>query len=231
MEANVGTGPRDTERSGMLILPGPGTVSLAAGRVAKALVDVPARRWQEAISADGTDMSEHAEVVEITEHVDLSGWPTGCRMIARREICHPGAQLTFTDVHGHRFQVFVTDITDSDIAYLEALYRGRGPAERQICDTKATRPANLPFHSFAINHIWLQLCLTAHDLLAWTRILTVGGDLARAEPKRLRYCLLHAAGHIVTTGRQRFCRLSDSWPSTTDLIAAFDRLHTIRLQI
>jgi len=199
--------------------------------VAKVLIEVPKRRWQEAISADGTDLREHAEVVEITDLVDLSGWPDGCRMIARRELAHPGAQLTFTDVDGHRFQVFVTDLTDSDIAYLEALYRGRGRAERQICDTKATGLANLPSHSFAINHIWLQLCLTAHDLLAWTRLLTLDGDLATAEPKRLRYCLMHTAGHIITTGRRRFCRLSDTWPWTTDLIAAFDRLHTIRLQI
>jgi hypothetical protein len=199
--------------------------------VAKVLIDVPQRRWQEAISADGADLREHAEVVEITEQVDLSGWPTGCRMIARRELPHPGAQLTFTDVDGHRFQVFVTDLADGDIAYLEALYRGRGRAERQICDTKATGLANLPSHSFAINHIWLQLCLTAHDLLAWTRLLTLDGDLATAEPKRLRYCLLHTAGHIVTTGRQRFCRLSDTWPWTTDLVTAFDRLHTLRLQI
>ena len=42
-------------------------------------------------------------------------------------------------------------------AYLEALYRGRGRAERQICDTKATGLTNLPSHSFAINHAWLQI--------------------------------------------------------------------------
>ena len=108
-------------------------------------------------------------------------------MIARREDPHPGAQLTFTDIDGHRFQVFVTDLADADIAYLEALYRGRGRAERQICDTKATGLANLPSHSFAINHAWLQLTLVAHDLLAWTRLLALDGDLATAEPKRLRY--------------------------------------------
>ena len=90
-------------------------------------------------------------------------------MIARRELPHPGAQLTFTDIDGHRYQVFVTDLADTDIAYLEALYRGRGRAERQICDTKATGLTNLPSHSFAINTAWLQLVLSAHDLLAWTR--------------------------------------------------------------
>ncbi len=62
----------------------------------------------------------------------------------------PGAQLTFTDIDGHRFQVFVTDLTDPDICYLEALSRGRGRAERRICDAKDTGLANLPSGSFAL---------------------------------------------------------------------------------
>jgi hypothetical protein len=198
--------------------------------VANVLVEVPESAWQPAISADGTEWRDYAEVVEITDRVDLSGWPHRCRMIARREDPHPGAQLTFTDVDGHRFQVFVTDLPDTDIAYLEALYRGRGRAERQICDTKATGLTNLPSHSFAINTVWLQLTLIAHDLLVWTRLLTLDGDLATAEPKRLRYCLLHTAGHIITTGRRRICRLPATWPWTTDLVGAFTRVHSLPLQ-
>ena len=161
----------------------------------------------------------------------FDGWPDGCRMIARRELPHPGAQLTFTDVDGHRYQVFVTDLADSDIAYLEALYRGRGRAERQICDTKALGLTNLPSHSFAINTTWLHLVLTAHDLLAWCRLLALDGVLATAEPKRLRYCLFHTAGHLITTGRRRICRLSNTWPWTDELIAAFTRVHTLPLRI
>ncbi|MBK7019686.1 MAG: hypothetical protein IPH38_08860 [Candidatus Microthrix sp.] len=63
-------------------------------------------------------------------------------MIARREPCHPGA----TDVHRrsrHRFQVCVTNLADADIAYLEALYRGRGRVEQRIADAKDTGLANL----------------------------------------------------------------------------------------
>ena len=201
--------------------------------VAKVLVKVPKRAWQPAVSADGGEWRDHAEVVEITHLVSdlLDGWPDGCRMIARRELPHPGAQLTFTDVDGHRYQVFVTDLADTDIAYLEALYRGRGRAERQICDTKALGLTNLPSHSFAINHTWMHLVLTAHDLLAWTRLLALDGDLATAEPKRLRYCLFHTAGHLITTGRRRFCRLSDTWPWTDQLITAFTRVHALPLRI
>lgn len=40
-----------------------------------------------------------------------------------------------------------------------------------------------PSRHFAINGARLQLALTGIDLLAWTRILLLGGDLAIAEPK------------------------------------------------
>src|SRR5205085_2626998 len=152
------------------------------------------------------------EVTEVTGLVDLSVWPEGIRMVARREDPHPGAQLTFTDVDGHRFQVFVTDLAEGDTAFDEAVYRGRGRAERLICDSKDTGLANLPSWSFAINQVWLQLALTAMDLFAWSKVLLLDGDLARAEPKRLRYCLLHTAGQIVRSGRRRYLRVAHSWP-------------------
>jgi hypothetical protein len=194
-------------------------------KIAKIIVDMPDRSWQTAISADGSEERDWAQVVEITEHVDLSGWPTGTRMIARREHAHIGAQLTFTDLDGHRFQVCVTDLEDDDICYLEALYRGRGRVERSICDAKDTGLANLPSASMAINQAWVTLVLMAQDLLAWTQHLCLDGELAKAEPRRLRYCLFHVAGVLVRTGRQTKLRLADDWPWTDALIAAFDRLH------
>lgn len=205
--------------------------------IASILVDLPQRAWRPAITADGAEWRDHAQVAEITDLVgdvfDTSPrghWPSGLRMIARRELPHPGAQLTFTDVDGHRYQVFVTDLADADIAYLEALYRGRGRVERQICDTKATGLTNLPSHSFAINHAWLQLVLCAHDLLAWTRLLALDGELATAEPKRLRYCLFHTAARIARTGRRTTCRLAANWPWTPHLVTAFNRVELLRLR-
>ena len=202
--------------------------------IASVLVNLPKRAWSPAITADGSDWREHAEICEITHLVGdifdaTRAWPSGLRMIARRELPHPGAQLTFTDIDGHRYQVFVTDLADTDVAYLEALYRGRGRAERQICDTKATGLTNLPSHSFAINHAWLQLVLSAHDLLAWTRLLALAGtSLADAEPKRLRYCLLHTAARVGRSSRRTTCRLAANWPWTPELVTAFDRVHRIR---
>jgi len=198
--------------------------------IRNACLAIPPRRWQPAITADGSDEREGADVAEITDLVDLSRWPAGTRAIARREEPHPGAQLTFTDIDGHRFQVFVTDQTATDIAYLEALQRGRGRAEKLICNLKDTGLTNLPSAEFAINHAWLTIALIAHDLLAWCRVLTLDGDLARAEPKRLRYCLLHAAGLIARTGRRTRLRLAAGWPWVNELVTAFNRVHLLRLQ-
>lgn len=195
-----------------------------------ACLSVPPQRWQPAITADGAELREGAEVAEITDLVDLSRWPEGTRAIVRREEPHPGAQLSFTDVDGHRFQVFVTDLADHDVAYLEALQRGRGRAEKLICNLKDTGLTNLPSGDFAINAAWMTMALTAHDLLAWTRLVALDGDLARAEPKRLRYCLLHAAGIIARSGRRTRLRLAANWPWATDLVAAFDRVNGLRLR-
>jgi hypothetical protein len=200
------------------------------GPVREACLAVPARRWIPAVSADGSDEREGAEVAELTYLLDLSRWPEGTRAVVRREKPHPGAQLTFTDADGHRFQVFITDLPDDDVAYLEALQRGRGRAEKRICDLKDTGLANLPSSGFALNAAWLVTALVAHDLLAWSRVLLLDGELARAEPKRLRHCLLHAAGVIVSGGRRTRLRLAAGWPWADDLVVAFDRLRALRLR-
>ena len=140
----------------------------------------------------------------------------------RREQPHPGAQLRFTDLDGYRYQVFVTDLPDADLAYLEALYRGR--MECRIRDMKDTGLANLPSHDFAINSVWLTLVLIAADLLAWAKTLCLHGDLKTAEPKRIRYTLLHTAGLLIHSARRTTLRLAAGWPWATDLAAAFTRL-------
>ena len=192
--------------------------------IARIVVQVPASRWIPAISADGMDEREGAEVAEISDLVDLSGWPEGTRMIARREEPHPGAQLTFTDVDGHRYQVFVTDHPERDVPFLEALYRGRGRVECAIRDAKDTGLANLPSADFAINQAWLALVLVAGDLLAWMKGLCLRDELAQATPKRLRYALLHAAGVIVRSARRLTLRIAAGWPWADELVSAFARL-------
>jgi hypothetical protein len=66
----------------------------------------------------------------LTDDVNLDSWPDGTRLICRRERPHPGAQLSFTDLDGHRFQSFITDQEDPDIAALWRLFTASTPKSR-----------------------------------------------------------------------------------------------------
>jgi len=194
--------------------------------VRQAVLSLPERAWTG--SMDQTcGLREGAECAEVTHLLDLGSWPEGTRAICRREDPHPGAQLTFTDRDGHRFQVFITDSPDPDLAYLEARHRGHARVEDRIRCAKDTGMANLPFHAFAANQAWLTLVLMAQDLLAWAQRLCLDGELAKAEPKRLRYALWHMAGRLVRTGRRRILRLAKGWPWADELVQAFRRLQAL----
>jgi len=69
--------------------------------------------------------------------------------------------------------------------------------------------------------------LIAHDLIAWTQTLLLSGELAKAEPKRLRYRLLHVAARLAFHARGARLRLQASWPWASDLAAAFTRLKAL----
>jgi len=121
----------------------------------------------------------------------------------------------------------MTDSPDTDIAFLEARHRGHARVEDRIRAAKDTGLANFPFHDFTANAAWLELVLLAQDLTAWTKALCMGGDLASAEPKRLRYALWHVAGRLVRTGRRMILRLSAAWPWAKELRSAFGRLRAL----
>jgi hypothetical protein len=76
----------------------------------------------------------------------------------------------------------------------------------------------------ANNAVWLELVLIAQDLLAWTQGLCLSGKLAKAEPKALRYMLLHVAGRLVKGGGSVHLRIQEDWPWAADLVRAFATL-------
>jgi hypothetical protein len=197
--------------------------------VREAILTRPEAAWTPAIDADGQPR-DGAEVCELTGWLDLHTWPEGTRAICRREDAHPGAQLRFTDHDGHRFQVFLTDQPDGDLARLELRHRQRARVEDRIRAAKATGLSNLPFDRWRRNQVWLELVLAAQDLTCWTQALLLDGDLALAEPKTLRYRLLHTAGRIVHHARRVILRLQRSWPWATQLARAFARLRTLPLR-
>ena len=191
--------------------------------VRQAIVALPETAWEQAINADGGDR-DGAWVAELTDHLDLSAWPQGSRLICRRERPHPGAQFQIFDEHGYRHTCFLTDQTGTDIAALELRHRGRARVEDSIRAGKDTGMRNLPHHAFDHNQTWLELALIAQDLLTWTKLICLTGELATAEPKRLRHRLLHTAGRIVRHGRRTRLKLQADWPWAPALVAAFRRL-------
>ena len=89
----------------------------------------------------------------------------------------------------------------------------------------------MPSRHEQINAVWLELALIAADLLALTQsmLLLDEPDLARAEPKTLRYRLLHIAARITHGQRKVFLRLAEHWPWALALARAFRRLRLIPL--
>lgn len=194
-------------------------------RVRQVILAIPEADWRPALASDGEDR-EGAWVAELP--LDLSAWPAGIRAICRRERPHPGAQLSFTDHNGYRFQVFLTNQQGSRIARLEQLYRARAACEDRIRCGKQSGLRNLPFRAFAANAAWLELVLIGQDLLSWTqRLLLATSELARCEPKRLRYRLLHVAGRLTRHARRLVLHLPHAWPWRRELLQAFERLQAL----
>jgi Transposase DDE domain group 1 len=197
--------------------------------VREAVLAQPEVAWTPAVDAGG-QVRHGAEVCELTGWIDLHTWPAGTRAICRREDAHPGAQLRFTDHDGHRFQVFLTDQPDPDLARLELRHRQRARIEDRIRAAKATGLANLPFDRWHRNTVWLELVLAAQDLTCWAQALLLDGELAVAEPKTLRYRLWHVAARIVRHARRFILRLQRSWPWAIELARAFARLRALPLR-
>jgi hypothetical protein len=82
---------------------------------------------------DGGKVRDGAWVADITGMLDLDSWPAGMRVIVGKEHPHPGAQLRFTGIDGHRFTAFATDAQKGQLADLELRHRRRARCEDRIC--------------------------------------------------------------------------------------------------
>jgi hypothetical protein len=189
-----------------------------------AITALPASAWSPAINADG-GVREGADVAELTGLLHLHGWPTGMRVIVRRERPHPGAQLSlFEETDGWRYTAFVTNTAIGQLQWLEARHRAQARVEDRIRCAKDTGLRRLPSREFAINQAWCAAAAIAADLIAWLQILALQGELATAEPKRLRYRLLHTAARLTRGQRHRWLHIPATWPWAEQITAAFTRI-------
>lgn len=181
---------------------------------------IPAIAWTPAYDAERMPR-DGAWVAELTGLLDLTSWPAGMRVIIRKERPHPGAQLTITDVDGHRITAFATNTSRGQLADLELRHRRRARCEDRIRIAKDTGLTNLPLHGFAQNQIWCAIVALACELTAWMQLLALHDQPARRwEPKRLRYRLFTIPALLARGGRQQRLRYAHHHPWVTLLIGA-----------
>jgi hypothetical protein len=185
--------------------------------------------WYPAIEAGG-DLREGAWVAEATPLVTLSTWPTGTRLVLRKERPHPGAQLRFTDADGMRVTAFITDTppgaVPGQLAGLELRHRQHARVEDRIREAKAAGLANLPCHDFDSNAAWLEIVLAAADLVAWAQLIGFSDtpELACCEINAFRYRVLHVAARITRAARQIRLRIDATWRWAEPIATAWHRL-------
>jgi Transposase DDE domain group 1 len=194
--------------------------------VQDAIMTVPARAWTPAYDGDGR-VRDGAWVAELTGLLDLASWPAGMRVIVRKERPHPGAQLRFTDVGGHRCTCFATSARTGQLADLELRHRRRARCEDRIRNAKDTGLRNLPLHGYQQNQIRCEIVALACEPLAWTQMLSLTGPARRWEPKRLRLRIFSCAGRIVRGSRRLRLRLAARWPWARQITDAIERLRSL----
>lgn len=193
-----------------------------------AIHTVPEHAWQTALDADGEPRElDKAGVVEITDLLALTRWPAGMRVIVRREKPHPGAGITlFEATDGWRYQAFATNTRTGQLGFLEARHRAHARVEDRIRVAKDTGLGRMPSRDFAINTVWCQVAAIAADLTCWLQLLALhdADGLAKAEPKLLRFRMLHVPAQHVRGGRQHRLRIPKSWPWVEAIVTAFHRI-------
>ncbi len=198
------------------------------------IVDViPETCWHPALQTDrgdGNELRDGAWVAEATGMIDLSSWPAGSRLVLRKERPHPGAQLTFSDVDGMRVTAILTNtptgVVPGQAAGLELRHRQHARVEDRIREAKTTGLRNFPCRAWNENNAWLEVVLTAVDLVCWTKLIAFAdvGELARCEIATFRYRILHVAARLTHSGRRLHLRIDQTWRWAAEIAQGFHRL-------
>ena len=187
-----------------------------------AIVAVRPDAWAPAVDANGRERRG----AQVRWPSSRSPWPDGRTALGpsaggRSPI--PARSYGCGTHNGLRHQVVLTNSV-GDAADLELRHRRHAEVGNRIKNLKDCGLERMPFTSFEANAAWMELTLCAADLVAWCQSICLDGELARPEPRTLRYRLLHAGGRVVHTAGVVLLRLPDHWPWTPELATAYRRL-------
>lgn len=101
----------------------------------------------------------------------------------------------FEQADGWRYRAVATNRASGALAFMEARHRAT-PGSRTRSGTPNTGLGRLPSRVFKINQACTLLTAIAAGLIAWLRLLALTENLAEAEPKVLRYRVLHVPARL-----------------------------------
>ena len=151
-------------------------------------------------------------------------YPVGSRMIVRRErrTRVRSSTRSRSTTAGATVPV-ATDTAAGQLAFLEARHRAHARVEDRR-QSDQDRPGMGRFPPRIRDQPGLaDVVMLAVDLIAWTQTCSSRRS-AKAEPKKLRYQLLHPAARLARGQRRCWLRIRRSWPWATQVAAAFARL-------
>ena len=134
-----------------------------AAAISRTFTEGGPTRWAPALRQDG-EVRDGAQVAELTDLVDTSGWPAGTRLIVRREPLHPGAQQSLLPSTQFRYWGHWTDQAGDPVT-LDTTMRAHAHVEVHIRRLKDSGLCRFPFTSLDANRAWLATVCHAADLV------------------------------------------------------------------
>ena len=189
----------------------------------------PQKAWTPALDAKG-EPREDAALVEITDLLDLTGWPGSLRIIVRREPIHPkyAKDLKPYEVAtGFRYPVIATNTQAASCSGSTPVTASTPTSSPASEDQKRCTLTRLPSSKFALNQAWCTLLALAMDLLSWLQLLALDGKLARAEPATVRTELFDIPAKLADHARHRELKFDPAWPAAHQAVAALDRVQAL----
>ena len=181
--------------------------------------------WTPALTQHGQPR-EGAAVAEITHLADMSAWPTGTRLIVRREPLHPGAQGSLFPSETFRYWGHYTD-SDLDPVTSDVDMRAHARVEDNIRCLKDSGASRFPFTDLDANTAWLDTVCFADALVRWFQLLCLPDRFANAEPKTMRWQFWHTPARIIRHARRHIVRILNGWPTTGDILAAYRHIELL----
>jgi len=173
---------------------------------------------------------EDAALAEITDLLNLTGWPGGLRIIVRREPVHPKYDKELKPYEiatGFHYTVIATNTVGRQLQWLDARHRVHAHVESGIKRSKALTLTRLPSAKFTLNQAWCTLLALAMDLISWLQLLALDGKLTKAEPATVRTELFDIPAKLTDHARRRELKFDPAWPGSHRAVAAWDRIQAL----